>query len=348
MIVLLLFQAINTILLPGFKVFRLFFAPPVFWSLQYRIFVLMTWETAIERFRTYMLLERSFSTNTIDAYLRDVGKLKEFVHLKEKGLSPVEVHTACLQSFFQWLYELALSARTQARIRSALRTFYRYLMLEDLIDQDPTELLEAPRLARNIPEILSPESIQAILEAIDLTTDHGVRNRAIMETLYACGLRVSELTDLRLTNIFRDVGFIRVLGKGNKERIVPIGPEALKHIDLYIEGVRRRMLRIDPKHENILFLNRRGRKLSRVSVFTAVKEAASRAGISQKVSPHTFRHSFATHLVEGGADLKAVQDMLGHESIITTEIYTHLDADYLRETILAFHPRHQKTPPDNT
>jgi len=305
----------------------------------------MTWEIAIKNFRGYMMLERSFSIHTIDAYLRDVGKLQEYVHLREATLSPTEVHTPFLQAFFQWLYELELSARTQARIRSALRTFYRYLMLEDLINQDPTELLEAPRLSRKIPEVLSPESIQAILEAIDLSTDHGVRNRAMMETLYACGLRVSELTDLRLTNIFRDVGFIRVLGKGNKERIVPIGPEALKHIDLYIEGVRRRMRHIDPKDENVLFLNRRGRKLSRVSVFTAVKKAAARAGIEKNVSPHTFRHSFATHLVEGGADLKAVQDMLGHESIITTEIYTHLDAEYLRETILTYHPRHRKPPP---
>ena len=302
----------------------------------------MTWELAIKGFRGYMLLERSFSANTIDAYLRDVGKLHEFVQLQETGLLPTGIETSMLQAFFQWLYELELSARTQARIRSALRTFYRYLMLEDQVDQDPTELLEAPRLARKIPEVLTPDAIQAILEAIDLSTDHGVRNRAIMETLYACGLRVSELTDLRLTNIFRDVGFIRVLGKGNKERIIPIGPEALKHIDLYLAGVRRRMRRIDPAHENILFLNRWGRKLSRVSVFTAVKEAAARAGVTQNVSPHTFRHSFATHLVEGGADLKAVQDMLGHESIITTEVYTHLDADYLRETILAYHPRHQK------
>ena len=302
----------------------------------------------MQGFRGYMLLERSFSAHTLDAYLRDVGKLREFAHLQADTPPPASVQPEHLQSFFQWLYELGLSARTQARIRSALRTFFRYLMLEDVIDQDPTELLEAPRLARKIPEVLSPGDIQAILEAIDLSTDHGVRNRAIMETLYACGLRVSELTDLRLTNIFRDVGFIRVLGKGNKERIVPIGPEALKHIDLYLEGVRRRMRHIDPQHENILFLNRRGRKLSRVSVFTAVKEAATRAGITKNVSPHTFRHSFATHLVEGGADLKAVQDMLGHESIITTEIYTHLDADYLRETLLMYHPRHQKTPPNHS
>lgn len=290
-----------------------------------------------------MLLERSFSANTIDAYQRDVGKLHEFVQIKKIETPPIQVSPELLQQFLQWLFELGLSARTQSRVLSALKAFFKYLLLEDLIDQDPTELLEGPRLVRKIPEVLDPEEIQAILETIDLSTDHGVRNRAIMEVLYACGLRVSELVDLRLTNIFSDVGFIRIIGKGNKERIVPIGPEALKHIQLYSEGVRRRLRNIHPDHANVLFLNRRGKKLSRVSVFTAVKEATAKAGIKKNVSPHTFRHSFATHLVEGGADLKAVQDMLGHESIITTEIYTHLDTDYLRETILSYHPRNQSS-----
>jgi len=303
----------------------------------------MTWQTAQQAFRAYMLLERSFSANTIDAYQRDVGKLHEFVQIKKIETPPIQVSPELLQQFLQWLFELGLSARTQSRVLSALKAFFKYLLLEDLIDQDPTELLEGPRLARKIPEVLDPEEIQAILETIDLSTDHGVRNRAIMEVLYACGLRVSELVDLRLTNIFSDVGFIRIIGKGNKERIVPIGPEALKHIQLYSEGVRRRLRNIHPDHANVLFLNRRGKKLSRVSVFTAVKEATAKAGIKKNVSPHTFRHSFATHLVEGGADLKAVQDMLGHESIITTEIYTHLDTDYLRETILSYHPRNQSS-----
>lgn len=303
----------------------------------------MTWQTAQQAFRAYMLLERSFSANTIDAYQRDVGKLYEFVQINKLETPPIRVSPELLQQFLQWLFELGLSARTQSRVLSALKAFFKYLLLEDLIDQDPTELLEGPRLARKIPEVLDPEEIQAILEAIDLSTDHGVRNRAIMEVLYACGLRVSELVDLRLTNIFPDVGFIRIIGKGNKERIVPIGPEALKHIQLYSGGVRRRMRNIHPDHANVLFLNRRGKKLSRVSVFTAVKEATAKAGVKKNVSPHTFRHSFATHLVEGGADLKAVQDMLGHESIITTEIYTHLDTDYLRETILSYHPRNQSS-----
>jgi len=303
----------------------------------------MTWQSAQQAFRAYMLLERSFSSNTIDAYQRDVAKLYEFVQIKKLETVPTQVGTELLQQFLQWLYELGLSARTQSRVLSALKAFFKYLLLEDLIDQDPTELLEGPRLARKIPEVLDPEEIQEVLEAIDLSTDHGVRNRAMMEVLYACGLRVSELVDLRLTNIFPDVGFIRIVGKGNKERIVPIGPEALKHIQLYTEGVRRRMRHIHPEHANVLFLNRRGKKLSRVSVFTAVKEATAKAGIQKNVSPHTFRHSFATHLVEGGADLKAVQDMLGHESIITTEIYTHLDTDYLRDTILSYHPRNRSS-----
>lgn len=299
----------------------------------------MHWSDALQGFRGYMLLERAFSANTLDAYQRDVGKLEEFIFLRKLAIGPTEVSATHLQEFFQWLYELGLSARTQARILSALKTFFRYLLIEDRIEQDPTEYLEAPRLARKIPEVLSYAEIQAMLLAIDLSTDHGVRNRAMLETLYACGLRVSELTQLRLTNVFPDIGFIRIVGKGNKERIVPIGPEALKHIDLYLVGVRRRMRHIHPDHENYLFLNRRGRRLSRVMVFNIVRETARKAGLSRKVSPHTFRHSFATHLVEGGADLKAVQDMLGHESIITTEIYTHLDTDYLRETLLSFHPR---------
>ncbi|NRB64563.1 MAG: site-specific tyrosine recombinase XerD [Saprospiraceae bacterium] len=302
----------------------------------------MNWESSIQAFKGYMLLERAFSENTIDAYHRDVRRLYEFMTLQFPDVGPAQVDTNHLQAFLVWLYELGLGSRTQARMVSALKTFFKYLLLEDLIDQAPTELLEGPKLARAIPEVLEPEEIQRLMEAIDLSTNHGVRDRAIMEVLYACGLRVSEVVGLKLTNIFSDVGFIRVLGKGNKERIVPIGPEALKHVHLYIEGVRRGMLNIHADYENIVFLNRRGKALSRVSVFTAVKKAAARAGISKKVSPHTFRHSFATHLVEGGADLKAVQDMLGHESIITTEIYTHLDTDYLRETILSFHPRNQR------
>lgn len=301
----------------------------------------MKWETVLNGFKGYMMLERAFSANTLDAYQRDMERLREFMTLHFPEVGPTLMDTSHLQAFLVWLYDLGLGPRTQARMVSALKTFFRYLLLEDFTQHDPTELLEGPKLPRPIPEVLDPGEVQALLEAIDLSTDHGVRDRAIIEVLYACGLRVSEVTTLKLTNIFREVGFIRVIGKGNKERIVPIGPDALKHIDLYVQGVRRSMMNIHPDYANVLFLNRRGKALSRVTVFTSVKKAAALAGITKTVSPHTFRHSFATHLVEGGADLKAVQDMLGHESIITTEIYTHLDTDYLRETVLSFHPRNQ-------
>ncbi len=297
------------------------------------------WRPYINGFKAYLLLERSLSENTIDAYLRDVGKLAEFLALAEYDLSPEKLTVDHLSKFLHSLNDLGLGARSQARLLSAIKTFYKYLLMEDMIQIDPTSLLEGPRLPRKIPEVLAYEEIQNMIAAIDLSEAHGVRNRAMLETLYACGLRVSELTDLRMSNLYLDIGFVKVLGKGNKERIVPIGEEAVKHIGLYIEGVRRRMMNIDPEHSNFLFLSRRGRQLSRVMVFMIVKECAKLAGIEKNVSPHTFRHSFATHLIEGGADLKAVQDMLGHESILTTEIYTHLDNDYLRETILSYHPR---------
>lgn len=297
------------------------------------------WRPHINGFKAYLLLERSLSENTIDAYLRDVGKLAEFLALAEYDLSPEKLTVDHLSKFIHSLNDLGLGARSQARLISAIKTFYKYLLMEDMIQVDPTSLLEGPRLPRKIPEVLAYEEIQNMIAAIDLSEAHGVRNRAMLETLYACGLRVSELIDLRMSNLYLDIGFVKVLGKGNKERIVPIGEEAVKHIGLYIEGVRRRMMNIDPEHSNFLFLSRRGRQLSRVMVFMIVKECAKLAGIEKNVSPHTFRHSFATHLIEGGADLKAVQDMLGHESILTTEIYTHLDNDYLRETILSYHPR---------
>lgn len=302
----------------------------------------MNWGSYIKGFKAYLLLERSLAENTIDAYERDVSKLLTFLELRELDLAPQQLETKHLESFLFWLHELGLAARSQARILSALKTFYGYLLHEDLIDQDPTELLEGPRLSRKIPEVLTYEEVQALLEAIDLSHPQGTRNRAMLETLYACGLRVSELIDLRISNLFLDVGFIKVIGKGDKERIVPIGDEAIKHINLYWEGERRGQMNVKPEAQNILFLNRRGRQLTRHMVFLIVKDAARKAGLEKNVSPHTFRHSFATHLIEGGADLKAVQDMLGHESITTTEIYTHLDTDYLRETVLTFHPRNKQ------
>ena len=299
----------------------------------------MSWKPYINGFKAYLLLERSLADNTIEAYQRDLKKLDEFLILKEYKLGPAEIETAQLSEFIFWLNELGLGARSQARVLSAIKTFFKYLLTEDVVRDDPTELLDGPRLPRKIPEVLSYDEIQAMLSSIDLSTDHGVRNRAMLETLYASGLRVSELIQLRISNLFLDIGFIKVIGKGDKERIVPIGEEAAKHIQLYMEGVRRRMTNIKKEFENFVFLNRRGKGLSRVMVFMIVKECAEAAGILKNVSPHTFRHSFATHLIEGGADLKAVQDMLGHESIITTEIYTHLDTDYLRETVMQFHPR---------
>jgi len=299
----------------------------------------MNWTSYTNGFKSYLMLERALSGNSVEAYLSDVNKLVEFLEIKEYDLPPMEITLNHLEEFILWINKLGLGARSQARIISGLKAFYKYLLVEDLLDTAPTELLEGPRLDRRIPDVLSYEDIQKMLDAIDLSEAHGVRNRAMLETLYASGLRVSELINLKMTSLYFDIGFLRVIGKGNKERIVPIGEDAIKHVQLYIEGVRRSQMNIHPDDGNIVFLNRRGKKISRVMVFMIVKEAARNAGISKKVSPHTFRHSFATHLIEGGADLRAVQDMLGHESIITTEIYTHLDTDYLRETILNFHPR---------
>jgi len=299
----------------------------------------MNWKPFINGFKSYLMLERSLSENSISAYLQDVSKLERYFEIHEKDIDPKEVGSKDLESFIFWINDLGLADHSQARLISGLKAFYKYLLVEDVINDDPTELLEGPRLSRKIPEVLSYGEIQAVLNVVDLSTDHGVRNRAMLETLYACGLRVTELITLKLSNVYANIGFIKVTGKGDKERLVPIGESALKHIEMYIEGVRRKQMNIHPDHENVLFLNRRGKGLSRVMVFMVVKEAVADASIDKNISPHTFRHSFATHLIEGGADLRAVQDMLGHESITTTEIYTHLDRDYLRETIMTFHPR---------
>lgn len=301
----------------------------------------MNWKPYIRGFKSHLLLERSLANNTIEAYLSDINKLLDFFELHQFDLAPQEVKTNHLENFILWINGMGLGARSQARLLSALKTFYKYLLIEDIVREDPTELLEGPRLSRKIPEVLTYEEIQAMLGAIDLSYAHGVRNKAMLETLYACGLRVSELINLRLSNLYLDIGFVKVIGKGNKERIIPIGEEAIKHIGFYLNGIRRSMMNIHPDHINFLFLNRRGKKLSRVMIFMIIKELAQLAGIEKTVSPHTFRHSFATHLIEGGADLKAVQDMLGHESILTTEIYTHLDTEFLRETVLSYHPRNK-------
>lgn len=299
----------------------------------------MNWPSAIQSFRDYLLLERSMSHHTIEAYLNDVGKFVQWLELEGRTLPPLAVKADDLTQFIFWANQLGLEATTQARLISGLRAFYKYLLVEDMLDEDPTELLESPRMRRKIPEVLSVHEIQAMLLAVDLSDPQGQRNRAILEVLYACGLRVSELVNLRLTQLFLEANFLKVLGKNNKERLVPIGAEAAKFLKIYLENVRNLQTNIQKEAENIVFLNRRGGRMSRVMVFILVKEFAAKAGVVKNISPHTFRHSFATHLVEGGADLKAVQDMLGHESITTTEIYTHLDTEYLKETIYLYHPR---------
>lgn len=299
----------------------------------------MNWPAAIQSFRNYLLLERSMSHHTIEAYLNDVGKFVQWLELEARIVPPLAVKSDELTQFILWANHLGLAASTQARMISGLRAFYKYLLVEDLLDDDPTELLESPRMRRKIPEVLSVQEVQLLLQAIDLSEPQGQRNRAILEMLYACGMRVSEVVNLRLTQLFLEANFLKVVGKNNKERLVPIGAEAVKYLRIYLENVRNLQTNIKKEAENVVFINRRGGKMSRVMVFILVKEFAVKANIVKNISPHTFRHTFATHLVEGGADLKAVQDMLGHESITTTEIYTHLDTEYLKETIYLYHPR---------
>ncbi|HCM75525.1 MAG TPA: site-specific tyrosine recombinase XerD [Cytophagales bacterium] len=296
------------------------------------------WEQHIKYFANYLKLERSLSGNSIEAYVRDVEKLQQFMEMTHKGLSPLKVTPKHLQAFLGYVNELGMSAHSQARILSGIKAFYKYLLFDELLDKDPTELVEGPKLGRKLPDTLSYAEIEQILDAIDMSTPEGGRNRAMLEVLYSSGLRVSELVDLRINNIYFDVGFLRVIGKGNKERLVPIGKDALKYLKIYKEEIRVHVP-VKKDFESFIFLNRRGRKLTRVMIFTIIKQLAAKIGLKKVISPHTFRHSFATHLIEGGADLRAVQEMLGHESITTTEIYTHLDRDYLRQVIQEFHPR---------
>ncbi len=298
----------------------------------------LTWDFHIKQFKSYLKLERSLSENSIEAYLRDVEKLSQFVEMKYRGLSPMQVTYKHLQGFVQYVNELGMSAHSQARILSGVKGFYKYLLFEELLDKDPTTLLEGPKLGRKLPDTLSYPEIEKLLEAIDLSTPAGARNRAMLETLYSSGLRVSELVELKIDNVYFDIGFLRVIGKGNKERLVPIGRDALKYLKIYLEEIRVH-IPIQKGFEGYVFLNPRGKKVTRVLVFLIIKDLAARIGLKKKISPHTFRHSFATHLIEGGADLRAVQEMLGHESITTTEIYTHLDRDYLKQVIKDFHPR---------
>lgn len=300
----------------------------------------MNWLQSLEDFKAYLQLELSLSKNSVEAYCRDVEKLHQFFHGQESGLSPTQINTEHLLSFVGFLQEIGLSPSTQARMISGIKSFFHYLLLENLIQQNPAELLDSPKIGRKLPDTLSFEEITQLLEAVDTTTNEGVRNRAILEVLYASGLRVSELVELRLSDCYFDQGFIRVIGKGQKMRMVPIGDEAIKFTLLYLHEVRGNV-DIKPGHEDFVFLNRRGKALSRVMIFLIIKGLAEKINVSKSVSPHTFRHSFATHLMEGGADLRAIQEMLGHESITTTEIYTHLDRTFLQETLALYHPRNQ-------
>ena len=295
------------------------------------------WEPYKKGFKAYLQLERSLSDNSIKAYLSDMEKFTQYLLDNGVKKAPSEIELKNLQGFIKWVAELGMTQTSQARIISALRTFYKYCLLEDISTVDPTTLLEAPKLRRTLPDVLSFDEIESILAQIDLSTPEGTRNKAILETMYSCGLRVSEVVNLKLSQLFLDVGFVRVIGKGNKERLVPIGSSATKYILIYTDHVRRHQS-VQKGEEDILFLNRRGRRLTRVMIFLIIKDLVKKAGINKTISPHTFRHSFATHLVEGGADLRAVQEMLGHESITTTEIYTHLDREYLRRTLEQYHP----------
>jgi integrase/recombinase XerD len=298
------------------------------------------WEPYKKGFKAYLQLERSLAENSVKAYLSDMDKFTQFLLGNNLKKAPADIDLKDLQQFIKWIAELGMTQTSQARIISALRTFYRYCLLEDITAVDPTTLLEAPKLKRTLPDVLSFDEIENIMAEIDQSLPEGTRNKAILETMYSCGLRVSEVVNLKLSQLFFDVGFVRVIGKGNKERLVPIGSSAIKYVQLYASHVRNHQS-IQKGEEDILFLNRRGKRLSRVMIFLIIKDLVKKAGIKKTISPHTFRHSFATHLVEGGADLRAVQEMLGHESITTTEIYTHLDREYLRRTLEQYHPGYQ-------
>jgi integrase/recombinase XerD len=299
---------------------------------------LKDWDPYIRGFKAFLQLEKSLSANSVDAYLHDVDKLIQYFEVSGISINPEKVQSDHLKGFLKWINELGMTSTSQSRIISGLKGFYKYLLLENIIQTDPTELLESPKIGRKLPSTLSIPEINDLINAIDLSTPEGERNRTILETLYGCGLRVSELVNLRISNLFFNEGFIKVTGKGDKERLIPIGTVAIKQIRIYLSTVRIH-IPVKKGHEDIVFLNRRGSRLSRVMIFTIIKQLAIKTGLKKQISPHTFRHSFATHLVEGGADLRAVQEMLGHESITTTEIYTHLDRDYLRSAIIQYHPR---------
>ena len=301
----------------------------------------MDWEMHIKHFGHYLKIERSLAGNSVEAYVHDVTLLSQFMQINHPKVAATKVTPKHVQEFLQYITELGMSTHSHARILSGLKGFYKYLSFEELIEKDPTLLIEGPKLGRKLPDTLSYPEIEKLLNAIDQSKPEGGRNRAMIEILYSSGLRVSELVDLKLNNIYSDIGFLRVIGKGNKERLVPVGRDALKYLKIYLNDIRGKPPHrpVQKNFEAFAFVNRNGRKLTRVMIFTIIKNLAISIGLNKTISPHTFRHSFATHLIEGGADLRAVQEMLGHESITTTEIYTHLDRDYLRQVIQEFHPR---------
>jgi len=296
------------------------------------------WVSAKKGFKNYLKLERSLSKNSIDAYLTDIEKITQFLEVSNRNVNPLNIQAQDLKDLIQWINELGMLATSQARLISGIKAFYKYLILEDLIKTDPSALIEAPKTRRKLPDVLTIIEIEALINSLDLSKVENIRNKAMLEVMYGSGLRVSELINLKLSNYFPDVEFLKITGKGNKERLVPIGSSAIKHIGIYLDTVRNH-IEIKKGNEDFMFLNRRGTKLSRIMIFMIIKDLALKIGLTKTISPHTFRHSFATHLIEGGADLRAVQEMLGHESITTTEIYTHLDRDFLKQTIQQFHPR---------
>tara|TARA_B100000767_G_C19709517_1_gene512109 strand:+ start:158 stop:1057 length:900 start_codon:yes stop_codon:yes gene_type:complete len=298
----------------------------------------MSWKNYIKEFRSHILFEKSLSDNTFESYQRDVKKLVSFLEMNKNNSSPSKIKTEDIRVFIQWIAQMGMSAKSQARIISSLKSFFNYLVIENVIDQSPAQNIENPKIGSYLPETLSINEIDKLIAHIDLSHPQGNRNKAIIEVLYSCGLRVSELVNLKISNWYKKEGFIKVEGKGNKERLIPIGKIAIKLIETYFESNRDKQ-KVKEGNNDFMFLNRNGSKLSRVMIFTIVKNLVDIAGIKKNVSPHTFRHSFATHLIEGGANLRAVQEMLGHESITTTEIYTHLDSDFIKESIISFHPR---------
>lgn len=298
----------------------------------------MIWSDYLDNYKNYLQLEKSLSGNTVEAYLKDINKFTDYLEKNGFSKKPTEVTQEKIREFIDFINELGMSASSQARALSGIKSFFKFLLVQDEIDRDPSSMIETPKIGRKLPVVLTPHEIEALIMAIDLGAETGYRNRSILEVLYGCGLRVTELVSLRLTDVHFDEGFIKVQGKGNKERLIPMGQKAKDAIIAYIQNYRG-TLKIERKDENVLFLNRRGKKMTRVMIFTIIKDLAIKIDLQKNISPHTFRHSFATHLMEGGADLRAIQDMLGHESITTTEVYTHLDKEFLKDTIIRFHPR---------